>query len=102
MHFTKKPCLAKETGAAGRISQTLNFLDIPPGPWSAIGRMPWVSRPAVDAYVTAIAALLFLLLDTPVARSAQGLQVTKPERPLIALMRHDMIGVSRGDNLPIL
>ena len=63
--------------------------------------MPWISRPTVDAYVTAIAALLFLLLDAPVTRSAQGLEVTKPERPFVALMRHDMIGVSRGDNLSI-
>src|SRR5262249_7157390 len=85
----------------------IEFFRYPPGPrfanlLSFIGRMPWISGPTVGAYITAIAALLFLLLDTPVARSAQGLQVTIPKRPFIALVWHDMIGISRGDNLPIL
>jgi hypothetical protein len=72
-------------------------------PWHLlVGRMPWISRPTVDAYVTAITALLFFLFDAPVTRSAQGLEVTKPKRPFVALMRHDMISVSRGDNLSIL
>jgi hypothetical protein len=44
--------------------------------------------------VTAIAELLFFLFDAPVTRSAQGLEVTIPKRPFVALMRHDMIGVS--------
>jgi hypothetical protein len=64
--------------------------------------MPWISRPAVNAYVAAIATLFFFLFDAPVTQSAQGLQFTIPERPFVALMRHNMIGVSRGDNLPIL
>jgi hypothetical protein len=52
---------SKRDCATGRISSALNFLHIPPGPWPAklfshfsfIGSMPWISRPTVDAYVTA-------------------------------------------------
>ena len=94
-------------GAAGRISGGIEFFHIPLAPrfanlLSSISRMPWVSRPAVDAYVAAIATLLFPLLHAPVTRSAQRLQITIPKRSFVAIMRHDMIGISRGDNLSIL
>jgi len=64
--------------------------------------MPRISRPTVDANVIAIATLFFSLFDAPVTRCAQRLQFTKPERPFVALMWHDMIGISRGDNLTFL
>ena len=64
--------------------------------------MPRVSRPTVYADVGAIASPFFFLFDAPVTQSAQGLQFTKPKRPFVALMWHDMISVSGGDNLPIL
>jgi len=64
--------------------------------------MPRVSRPTVYADVGAIATPFFFLFDAPVTQSAQGLQFTIPKRPFVALMRHDMIGVSRRDNLSLL
>src|SRR3974390_3248226 len=83
----------------------LNFYTSPLAPGcetllSSIGGMPWVSRPPVDADVTAIAALLLSLLHAPVTRSAQGLKVAVPKCPFGAPMWYDMIGISRGDNLP--
>jgi hypothetical protein len=49
---------------------------------SFIVRMPWISRPSVNAYVTAIASPLFLLFDAPVTRSALTTVVRHTKTPI--------------------
>src|SRR6516162_5279772 len=64
----------------------------------AVERVVGISRKAVDAYVTAIAAKLDLPLRRVVARLAQALQFAGAERRPVALVRLDMIDHRRSLN----
>src|SRR5262249_31265294 len=68
----------------------------------AVERVVGISRKAVDAYVTAIAAKLDLPLRRPMARLAQALQFASDELSPVAPMRHDVVYHARRRHDPAL
>lgn len=56
-----------------------------------VGRVGLVDRPPIHPYFPAVSEVLLLCLAAAVVGRTQGLQFTKPEQPLVTMMRGHMV-----------